>query len=374
MTATLPRDMRILISGAGIAGPALACQLSHYGAQVTVVEIAPALRHSGFAVDFRGPTHMAALDRLGVLEELQGVQTHGSAMVCVDEHGNTLFELPAEFTGGELEVLRRDLSEILYKRSLATTEYLFGDTITAVTESSDGAEVQFKHSRSRTYDLIIGADGIHSRVRQLVFGAERQYVRHLGYHIAGWEVPNTFGTKPIAQHYGVPGKMASVATGTRDPSKATVLVVFRSPELSIDWQDTDQQKQLIAHTYAGLPWHVPQLLDGLTDAHELYFDAIARVHMRQWTRGRVALLGDAAWLSPPTNNVCASMLDAGSEGRTPANSSHPRRPMAYGCATNSSGPGRSSASCSAAPNPLPLNRIRAEARVRFGPLDSVWGS
>jgi 2-polyprenyl-6-methoxyphenol hydroxylase-like FAD-dependent oxidoreductase len=287
--------MHILISGAGVAGPALACRLSDYGARVTVVEIAPALRHSGFAVDFRGPTHMAVLQRLGVLEELRQRQTHGSAMVCVDEHGNTIFELPAEFTGGELEVHRRDLSEALYRRSLGKTEYLFGDSVTGLTEVPGGVEVQFRQSASRTFDLVIGADGIHSRVRRIAFGPEQNFVRHLGYHLAGWDLRNTFGTEPVSRHFAVPGRMASVGADQRDPDKATALVVFRSPALDIDWHDMDEQKKLIAHTYAGLPWHVPQLIDGLTGASELYFDAIARVRMEHWIKGRVALLGDAAW-------------------------------------------------------------------------------
>ncbi|MGC9667492.1 FAD-dependent monooxygenase [Planosporangium sp. 12N6] len=289
------RGMRILISGAGIAGPALACALSRYGADTTVAELAPALRTGGFAVDFRGPTHLAVLERLGVLDELRRLQTHGGAMSCVDEHGHEIFRLPAEFAGGDLEVHRRDLSRVLHDRGADRAEYLFGDAVRELAETADGVRVGFVRSGSRTFDLVVGADGLHSAVRRLAFGPESRYVRHLGHHIAGWDLPNDLGAGPTAQHYAVPGRMASVAADQRDPARATALFVFASPALDLDWQDVDQQKKVIAEAYAGLPWHVPRLLDALADAPELYFDSISRVSVPRWTRGRIALLGDAAW-------------------------------------------------------------------------------
>lgn len=295
MSSTPLRGLRVLISGAGVAGPALACRLADYGAQVTVVEIAPRLRTSGFAVDFRGPTHMAVLRRLGVLDELTARQTHGSAMMCVDEHDREIFTLPASFTGGELEVYRRDLSATLFARGQDRVEHLFGDTVTSLADTGEAVRVQFLHGGTRDFDLVVGADGIHSTVRRVAFGPEDSFVRPLGYFIAGWDLPNTFGHEPVSRQFGVPGKMASITPDLQDPSRATTLVVFRSPDTAVDWHDQDAQKKLVAHAFAGLPWHIPTLLDTLPAASDLYFDAIARVHNRQWTRGRVALLGDAAW-------------------------------------------------------------------------------
>ncbi|MEU8661632.1 FAD-dependent monooxygenase [Actinoplanes philippinensis] len=289
------RALRVLISGAGVAGPALALRLADYGARVTVVEIAPQLRGSGFAVDFRGPTHTAVLQRLGVLDDLRARQTHGSALACVDEHDREIFTLPAAFTGGELEVRRRDLSRLLHERGADRVEYLFGDTITSLHDAGTDVRVEFRNSGTRPFDLVIGADGMHSTVRRLTFGEEHRFLQPLGYHIAGWELPNTFGFDGSSRYFNVPGRMVSIVPDPRDSARATAMVVFRSTGPAVDWHDQNAQKKLIAHTFADLPWHVPAVLATLTDACDLYFDAIAKVYCPDWTHGRIALLGDAAW-------------------------------------------------------------------------------
>lgn len=289
------RGVRVLVSGAGVAGPAAAYWLSRYGADTAVVETAPALRTSGFAVDFRGPTHLGVLSKMGVLDELRQVQTRGGAMRCVDEHGREIFQLPAEFAGGDIEVHRRDLSRVLYERGAERVEYLFGDRITGLSESAEGVHVDFAHAGSRTVDLVIGADGLHSGVRRLVFGEESRFVRHLGYHLAGWDLPNDLGLDTVPRQYNVPGRMASVAAHHRDPDRAGAFLVFASPRLDYDGNDVERQKELVAAAFRGLRWHVPRLLETLRDAPELYFDSISRVSVPQWSAGRVALLGDAAW-------------------------------------------------------------------------------
>lgn len=295
MTTAALRGLRVLISGAGIAGPALAYWLSRYGAAVTVVEIAPALRTSGFAVDFRGPTHLGVLSKMGVLAELRALQTHGGAMRWVDEHGRRIFELPAEFAGGDIEVLRRDLSRVLYERSAEHTRYLFGDVITDAAQTADGIRVEFGRHGSCTFDIVIGADGLHSGVRRIVFGPEQRYVRHLGYYVAGWRLPNSLGVDTTPRMYNVPGRMISVSADQHDPDWADVFAMFASPRLDYGWHDLERQKTLIADAFTGLRWHVPRLLTGLRDAPEVYFDAISRVRVPAWSSGRVALLGDAAW-------------------------------------------------------------------------------
>lgn len=287
--------MRALISGAGVAGPALATALGRRGIEATVVEAAAKLRTSGFAVDFRGDTHKSVLAELGVLDELMAVQTHGGAMRSVDEHGREIFCLPAEFAGGELEVRRCDLSRILYERSLDHAEYLFGDTIANLAETADGVRVDFARARSRTFDVVIGADGMHSGVRRLAFGPERDHVKHLGYYIAGWDLPNDRGYDTTAVQYNVPGRMASVGADFRDPGKAGALLVFTGERQDVDWRDLDRQKRMIGEAFGGMRWHVPYLLDTLRDVDEMYFDSISRVRAPRWTKGRVALLGDAAW-------------------------------------------------------------------------------
>ena len=283
----------VLISGAGIAGPALAYWLGRHGFRPTVVEIAPALRTGGNAVDFRGPVHLGLLERMGVLEPLRAAQTGGTAMRFVDEHGRRVMEMPADFAGGDLEILRGDLSRILCAAAPGT-EYLFGDSITALIERPDGVEVTFASGLRRTFDLVIGADGVHSNVRRLTFGPDRQYVSHLGYYVAGWPVPNHLGLGRDTLGYNTPGRLASLGRDHRDPARAGAFVAFASPELSYDRHDLAAQKRLLRERFADLGWEVPRMLAALDDADDLYFDQICRVDITPWSRGRVALVGDAA--------------------------------------------------------------------------------
>ncbi|TDO47712.1 2-polyprenyl-6-methoxyphenol hydroxylase-like FAD-dependent oxidoreductase [Kribbella sp. VKM Ac-2527] len=297
---------KVLISGASVAGPALAYWLGQYGYDVTVVELAPALREGGYAVDFRGPANLTVLDRMGVLDDLKAVQTGGNPMRWVDESGRRLMRLPAEFAGGEVEVSRSDLSRILYEHGRERAAYRFGDSIARLEqrpgrwggegiEHGGGVEVTFESGVEETYDLVFGADGLHSIVRRLAFGPERDYVSHLGYYIAGWDVPNEYGDERDTLMYNVPGKLASVGVDQRDLSKAGAMVIFKSPELTYGRRDLDAQHAIIRSQFAGLGWHVPRLLDGLAGATDLYFDSISRVDIDRWSVGRVALVGDAGY-------------------------------------------------------------------------------
>ncbi|TCN36608.1 2-polyprenyl-6-methoxyphenol hydroxylase-like FAD-dependent oxidoreductase [Kribbella orskensis] len=287
--------MKILISGASVAGPAIAYWLGRYGHDVTVVELAPALRQGGYAVDFRGDVNKVVLERMGVLDDLRARQTGGSAMRFVDEEGKQVLRLPPEFAGGDLEVLRSDLSQVLYDHSKHDAEYIFGDSIATLDQHEGGVDVTFESGTARRFDLVVGADGLHSVVRRLAFGPERDYVSHLGYYIAGWELPNSFGIERESLMYNVPGRLASVGVDHRDPGKAGAMFIFASPELTYDRRDVAQQHAILREAYSGLGWHVPQILDGLADSTELYFDSISRVDAEGWSSGWVVLLGDAGY-------------------------------------------------------------------------------
>ncbi|MED7949725.1 FAD-dependent monooxygenase [Streptomyces sp. BE303] len=285
---------KVLISGASIAGPALAYWLGRYGFETTVVELAPALRGGGQAVDFRGRTHLTVLERMGVLDELRALDTGGSPMTFVDRRGRQLLRLPADFAGGDVEVPRGELAQALHRRSLPHTEYLFGDSITAMEETPTGVRVAFRNGAPREFDLVIGADGLHSNVRRLAFGPEEDYVRHLGYYAATWQLPNYLGLPPGSVGLNVPGRLAAVGADHRDPTRAGAFFVFASTELRYDRHDVAQQKALIQDAFAGLGWEVPGLLESLRQAPELYFDSISRADVPAWSSGRIALLGDAA--------------------------------------------------------------------------------
>ncbi|MFI6071093.1 FAD-dependent monooxygenase [Actinoplanes sp. NPDC051343] len=279
--------MRILISGASIAGPALAYWLGRYGHQPTIVEIAPALRTGGSAVDFRGPLHMSVLSKMGILDALRAVETHGTEMRFVDAQGATLMAWPAGLAGGDLEVQRGDLARILCDAAGDRTEYLFGDRIAAMTDTPAGVEVTFASGLQRRFDLVIGADGVHSAVRRFTFGPEEEFVKHLGYYVAGWEVPAPLGPDDALVMHNTPGRMAGAGRGG-------ATFCFRSPKLSYDRHDPVAARQILRDRYAGMGWLTPELLSHLDSADGFWFDQICRVDNPAWTRGRVALVGDAA--------------------------------------------------------------------------------
>jgi 2-polyprenyl-6-methoxyphenol hydroxylase-like FAD-dependent oxidoreductase len=156
-------------------------------------------------------------------------------------------------------------------------------------------DVRFESGIEETYDLVIGADGMHSVVRRLAWPAEQVVERHLEYYVGGWEVPNTLGISGDTLMYNVPGKLASVTADRRDPALAQTLFVFKSPELKYNRRDLEQQKAILRERFGGLGWHVPELLKGLPAATELYFDSISRVRVERWSTKRIVLLGDAGY-------------------------------------------------------------------------------
>ncbi|WP_241777679.1 FAD-dependent oxidoreductase [Streptomyces sp. CT34] len=319
----------VLISGASVAGPALAYWLARYGCRPTVIELAPALRGGGFAVDFRGAAHLTVLGRMGVLDEIKRRRTAGSPMAFIDDQGRQLATMPAEFAGGEVEILRSELSRILYTHSRpagegtpeatgtagatstigepgsagtpGTTAYLFGNSIRSLTETADGVQVAFEHGAPRTFDLVIGADGLHSTVRRLAFGPEEEFVSHLGYYVAGWDLPPgaapDLAARPVG--YGEPGRLATVGRVPRragEPGyRGETFCVFASDVLAYDRRDPWSQKEAIIRAYQGAGWRTPELIGTVRDADEFYFDAISRVDVPSWSTGRIALLGDAAY-------------------------------------------------------------------------------
>jgi 2-polyprenyl-6-methoxyphenol hydroxylase-like FAD-dependent oxidoreductase len=277
----------VLISGASIAGPALALWLARYGYAVTVVERAPRLRTGGQAVDFKGATHRTVLERMGILDDVYARQTGGHDQTVIDASGRRLAVIPGEFTGGDVEIRRGDLAELLYERTAGDCEYLFGDSITSLTETPGGVDVTFERSAPRTFDLVVGADGIHSNVRRLAFGPEDDHVTFLGHYYALAELGVAGGE---AVMYNEPGRMAAVGG-----PKAQAFFVFASPKLSYDRFDTDQQKELLADAYRGAGWRVPELLARLPQATDFYLDSLSRAVVDRYSSGRVVLLGDAAY-------------------------------------------------------------------------------
>ncbi|MGW3122577.1 FAD-dependent monooxygenase [Streptomyces sp. NPDC001107] len=287
--------LSVLISGASVAGPALALNLARLGARVTVVEKAAELRGGGFAVDFRGHVHRRVLTSMGIWDEIHARQTHMGRQTVVDADGTPRVDLPADMMSGDVEIFRGELAQIMYERTKNDVEYVFGDSIASVTEDADGVDVTFDQGAPRRFDLVVGADGLHSNTRRLVFGDESRYLRFFDHYVAGFDVPNHLGLDRTGRVYSEPGRAFVIGNYDGDPDRAGALLVFRSEELSYDRRDVTAVKAILRERFAGMGWETPAVLKALEEAEDVYFDAIAQIHVDRLTKGRVVLLGDAGY-------------------------------------------------------------------------------
>jgi 2-polyprenyl-6-methoxyphenol hydroxylase-like FAD-dependent oxidoreductase len=284
----------ILISGAGVAGPALAWWLARYGLEVTVVERATAMRDGGQAVDFRGAAQLGVLERMGLLDAVRAHQTHMGAVSFVDARGRPLVKMSSEFLSGDVEILRGDLGRVLYEATQDDAEYIFDDTITSLVQDEDGVAVTFERTAPRRFDLVVGADGLHSNVRRLVFGDEARFIRHFGYSVAIFTVANATGLDHEGRIYCVPGKAAGLYSDN-DRAKARTSFYFASPSPGPGRRSIDEQKQGLADAFEGVGWETPRLIEAMWAAPDFYLDSISQVRMDRWWAGRVVLLGDAGY-------------------------------------------------------------------------------
>ncbi|WP_225725131.1 MULTISPECIES: FAD-dependent monooxygenase [unclassified Nocardia] len=294
--------IRVLVAGASIAGPALAHWLRRRGAEVTVVERAPELRPGGQAVDARGVTK-EVIRRMGLDAAVRAARTETAGAYTVDADGNVLETFRADDAGGdgyisEIEILRGDLSQVLYDDTRDEVEYIFGDRIAELTQDADGVDVTFANGDRRRFDLVIGADGLHSALRAMVFGPHERFVRHLGLVLAFYSVPNEFGLDRWLLDYQESGRSAGLRP-IRDATRAMAMLSFPSGDFDVDYRDIAAQKSLLRERMAGMGWLTPRILAHLDDAPDFYLDQVAQVTMDRWSSGRVVLLGDAAFSSSP---------------------------------------------------------------------------
>ncbi|MGG0658318.1 FAD-dependent monooxygenase [Rummeliibacillus pycnus] len=306
--------MRVLISGASIAGPALAYWLHRYGFHVTVVERASFLREGGYGVDIRGAA-VKVLRRMGILDSVRAADTCITGVYFVNSKGKIEGQISeasiANQQGLDIEIMRDDLCNILYDLTKDKINYIWGDSITALHETEDAVEVHFTRCKPQTFDLIIGADGLHSNVRALTFGDEEQFKRTLGCYISIFTHENYLNIDHRQLLYMIPDKTVGMFSA-RGNSEAKGIFLFKSEALNFDRYDVEAQKGLIENAFEGqIGWETASLLQFMKESTDFYFDEVCQIHMPKWSKNRVALVGDAAYGPSPLSGQGTSLAIVG---------------------------------------------------------------
>jgi 2-polyprenyl-6-methoxyphenol hydroxylase-like FAD-dependent oxidoreductase len=292
----------ILISGAGIAGPTLAFWLKAAGFEPTIVERSPGLRTGGYVIDFWGLGYDLA-ERMGLIDEINRIGYHAREMSVVNDGGRRVAgfgtSVFSELTGGRYVTLPRSaLSRLLFDKAKDGIDSIFGDEIVALEPDAGGVRVALEHAGERRFDLVIGADGLHSSVRRLAFGPQAQFETHLGYAVAAFEAS---GYRPrdedVYLMYGEPGRMLGRFTLHDDRTLFLFVFVASGTDLPVTPQ---AQKALLRDLYGHGGWECGKILSQLEKADELYFDSVSQIRLPNWSRERVVLVGDAAF--------CVSLL------------------------------------------------------------------
>lgn len=295
-------QLNILVSGAGAAGQSVSYWLARHGAKVTIVERASAPRTGGFAIDLRGVAVTVA-ERMGIIEQARAARVRTREIVRIAPDGSIVWKTDGNFGAGDgvtgdVEILRDDLTTILASAQARVDGItnVFNESIVALAQDDDGVDVTFQSGKTGRYDLVIGADGLHSNVRGLAFGPEEQFARPRHQYCAIFTIPNILDMKRQWLMLNLPGKSVSVIQYGADKHTRS-LFVFSSPPLDFDRRDMAAQKRILQSQFGPDrgQWVVGKILNELEQADDLYFDDVTQIHMPSWSQGRVALVGDAGY-------------------------------------------------------------------------------
>jgi 2-polyprenyl-6-methoxyphenol hydroxylase-like FAD-dependent oxidoreductase len=288
--------MRVLISGGGIAGLTLAYWLHHYGIPAVVLEQAQAIRRDGYAIDFLG-TGYAVAERMGIIDRLAAHQIPFSEVLYVNKEGKPVARMDVALMrsltrGKYLGLMHATLEEVLYDALAGQVEVRFGRSLTHLVDGADGVTVTLNDGTTESFDLVIGADGVHSITRSLVFGPEAQFSRYLGYTVASYLLADHYGISSTLsfQMFVQPERMAA-AYCTEQPDQILIFFMYHSPQQ--EHVPRDQRLPRLREVFAGMGWLTDRFLADVDPAAPLFMDTVVQIQMPTWHRGRVALVGDA---------------------------------------------------------------------------------
>jgi 2-polyprenyl-6-methoxyphenol hydroxylase-like FAD-dependent oxidoreductase len=299
MGTTNARQRSALISGASIAGPALAYWLDRYGFETTVVEKSSSLRDGGYPIDVRG-TAVDAATRMGMLDAIRDAHIDTQRISFLDAEGNVIGRVrPESVTGGvqgrDFELRRGDLATALAELTSTNVEYIFGDSIASIEDRGDRVDVTFDRGPARSFDLVFGADGLHSNVRRLVFGPESDFHRYLGWCFAGFTLPNQWNLSHETLLWNTPGRMATLYAVGDHPERVYGFLSMACPQPPYETlRDEGKLRQLLIEAFQDQTWDIPILVSELEKSTDSFCDSVSQISMPCWSKGRVALVGDAA--------------------------------------------------------------------------------
>lgn len=292
------QNKKVLICGAGIAGPTLAYWLRHHGFEPTLIERAPALRTGGYIIDFWGRGFDVAA-KMGLVQALRRAGYAIDEVRIVDDRGKRTggFAVGAlqPALGGYVSILRSDLSRLIVDSLDGQVRTIFGDTVRAIDQDNNGVRVTYEHARPERFDLLIGAGGLHSPVRALVFGPERRFEKYLGYYAASFIIdayPHHDAHAYVS--YAAPGRQVS-RYSLRGGRTAIFFVFASDTKLPVGPHDLHTQKRMLRERFGQDGWECPEILAALDECDDLYFDPVSQIRMERWSDARVALTGDACF-------------------------------------------------------------------------------
>ncbi|MEU6248631.1 FAD-dependent monooxygenase [Glycomyces sp. NPDC047010] len=302
----------VLISGASIAGPALAHWLGHHGIRAVLVEKAPARRTGGYAIDLRGKAIDVA-ERMGVLEGVRAAATGIEHVSTVDARGRIRARFGTGLVAPEdrsLEILRGDLVGLLHDAAPGA-EFRYGDTITELRQRDDGVVASFQGAQAEGFDLVVGADGLHSNTRALAFGPEPPFRRFLGAHVSIATVGDHLGLGDEVRLFNRPGRLAALYRTHRAEGAKALLLHRRPTESDIDRRPPAEQRRHLRDVFDGMGWETDRILSDMEGSPDFYFDSVTQIDMDAWHRGRVVLLGDAGYCPSPMSGQGTSLALVG---------------------------------------------------------------